>query len=59
MRHKHIILNTQLFEERVASAIGGGALALYGLSRRSIGGVALALIGSSLVYRSASGHCEF
>lgn len=44
--------------ERWASAIGGGALALYGLTRGSLGGVALALIGGSLVYRGATGHCN-
>jgi uncharacterized membrane protein len=43
--------------ERWASAIGGGALALYGLTRGSMGGVALALLGGTLVYRGASGHC--
>jgi len=43
--------------ERWVSAIGGGALALYGLTRGSMGGVALALIGGSLIYRGASGHC--
>jgi uncharacterized membrane protein len=43
--------------ERWASAIGGGALALYGLTRGTMGGVALALIGGSLIYRGASGHC--
>jgi uncharacterized membrane protein len=44
--------------ERWASAVGGGALALYGLTRGSLGGVALALIGGSLVYRGVSGHCN-
>ncbi|HYN84343.1 MAG TPA: SRPBCC family protein [Pyrinomonadaceae bacterium] len=44
--------------ERWASAIGGGALALYGLTRGSMGGVALALIGGSLLYRGFSGHCN-
>jgi uncharacterized membrane protein len=43
--------------ERLASAIGGGALALYGLTRGTMGGVALALIGGSLIYRGVSGHC--
>jgi uncharacterized membrane protein len=43
--------------ERWASAIGGGALALYGLTRGTKGGVALALIGGTLVYRGMSGHC--
>lgn len=44
--------------ERYASVIGGGALALYGLSRASLGGIALALLGGSLVYRGATGHCN-
>jgi uncharacterized membrane protein len=47
--------------ERWASAIGGGALALYGITRLitngSWGGAVLALIGGSLVYRGTSGHC--
>ena len=43
--------------ERWASAIGGGALALYGLTRGSLPGVALALVGASLVYRGTTGHC--
>jgi uncharacterized membrane protein len=43
--------------ERWASAIGGGALALYGLTRGSFAGVALALVGASLVYRGTTGHC--
>ncbi len=44
--------------ERIASAIGGGALALYGLTRGSIGGLVLALVGGSLVYRGTTGHCN-
>lgn len=44
--------------ERWASAIGGGALALYGLTRGTLGGVTLALIGGSLIYRGASGNCK-
>ncbi|MDQ1557467.1 MAG: hypothetical protein QOD32_527 [Pyrinomonadaceae bacterium] len=43
--------------ERWASAIGGGALAVYGLTRGSYGGIALALLGASLVHRGATGHC--
>ena len=47
--------------ERWASAIGGGALALYGLTRLitngSWTGAVLALVGGSLVYRGTSGHC--
>lgn len=44
--------------ERYASAIGGGALALYGLTRGGLGGVVLALVGGALVYRGATGHCN-
>ncbi|HEX8178574.1 MAG TPA: SRPBCC family protein [Pyrinomonadaceae bacterium] len=44
--------------ERWASAIGGGALALYGLTRGTFGGVTLALVGGGLLYRGLSGHCE-
>jgi uncharacterized membrane protein len=47
--------------ERWASAIGGGALALYGLTQLirngSWGGAVLALVGGSLIYRGTSGHC--
>jgi uncharacterized membrane protein len=32
-------------------------LAAFGLSRGSVGGVALAALGAGLVYRGASGHC--
>ena len=35
--------------ERWASMIAGGALALYGISRRSI--------GAGLAYRGVTGHC--
>jgi hypothetical protein len=44
--------------ERVISALGGGALALYGLSRRSPAGLGLALIGGALIYRGVTGHCR-
>ena len=43
--------------ERIASAIGGALLALYGLSRRSFGGFALAGLGGVLAYRGTTGHC--
>jgi uncharacterized membrane protein len=43
--------------ERLASTVGGGALALYGLTRGSLLGAALAVLGGSLVYRGATGHC--
>ncbi|MBV9209514.1 MAG: SRPBCC family protein [Acidobacteria bacterium] len=48
--------------ERWASSIGGGALAVYGISRllsnKSVTGAVLALVGGALVYRGTSGHCE-
>jgi uncharacterized membrane protein len=44
--------------ERLASAVGGGALALYGITRGSLGGIALALVGAALVQRGVSGHCN-
>lgn len=43
--------------ERWVSALAGGALALYGLTRRSRGGVALAVAGGALVHRGITGHC--
>lgn len=44
--------------ERAASMVGGAALALYGLSRFSLGGLVLAAIGGVLGYRGLSGHCN-
>lgn len=43
--------------ERWASLIGGAALALYGVSKRSRGGLLLATAGTVLVNRGATGHC--
>ena len=43
--------------ERWASAVGGGALALYGLTRGSLAGVGLALAGAGLIFRGTTGHC--
>lgn len=43
--------------ERVLSAVAGGALAGLGLRKRSVGGVALALLGGDLLRRGVSGHC--
>ncbi len=42
--------------ERWISSVGGGALASYGLMRRSLAGAALALAGGYLVYRGVSGY---
>lgn len=44
--------------ERWVSVIAGTALAAYGLTRRSIGGIALAAAGGALVWRGATGHCN-
>lgn len=44
--------------ERIASAIGGGALIGYAVKSRSKGGIALGLLGAGLLYRGASGQCE-
>ncbi|MBI2218859.1 MAG: SRPBCC family protein [Candidatus Rokubacteria bacterium] len=43
--------------ERVASAIGGGALLLYGLSRGAVAGWGLAGAGAALAWRGISGVC--
>jgi uncharacterized membrane protein len=44
--------------ERWASALAGGALAIYGLTRRTWGGAVLALVGGTLIYRGSTGHCH-
>ncbi|HYJ89540.1 MAG TPA: SRPBCC family protein [Pyrinomonadaceae bacterium] len=44
--------------ERIASAIGGGALIGYAIKSRSKGGIALGLLGAGLLYRGATGQCE-
>src|SRR5687767_10920672 len=43
--------------ERTVSAAVGALLAVAGLSRRSVGGLALAALGGGLIYRGVSGHC--
>jgi len=45
-------------KERLVSAIAGGALAVYGLSRKSLGGLLLAAFGGALGYRALTGHCD-
>ena len=44
--------------ERWLSVLGGGALAILGLSRESLPGLAVAAVGGSLVYRGLTGHCS-
>ncbi len=43
--------------ERLVSSALGGAMALYGLSRRSLSGLAVAGIGGALLARGVRGHC--
>ena len=42
--------------ERWGSGISGAALALYGVRRRSVGGIALTALGVALLYRSLTGR---
>jgi len=43
--------------ERVVSAVCGGMLAAFGLSRTSLLGLSLLAAGAALIYRGLSGHC--
>lgn len=43
--------------ERWASALGGAALAVYGLRQRSIAGAIVAVGGGALIVRGATGYC--
>ena len=43
--------------ERIASALTGGAMAAYGLGKRNPAGLALALLGGTILLRGATGHC--
>ena len=43
--------------ERIASAVGGAALAAAGARERGVRGTLLGLIGLALVHRGVSGHC--
>jgi uncharacterized membrane protein len=44
--------------ERWLSLLGGGALALYGLRRGTLGGLLAAGAGGCLLYRGVTGHCQ-
>ena len=44
--------------ERMISLFGGPSLALLGLSRRSLGGLALAAAGGFMLYRGLTGQCS-
>lgn len=43
--------------ERIASVIGGGALALFGLYRRGVLGGVAGLVSADLLYRGLTGRC--
>jgi uncharacterized membrane protein len=43
--------------ERWLSVVAGGAVAAYGLTRRSIRGTLLAGLGGAMAWRGATGHC--
>jgi uncharacterized membrane protein len=43
--------------ERWLCLLGGGALTVFGLSRESLPGLALAAAGGTLAYRGFTGHC--
>src|SRR4051812_34028232 len=44
--------------ERIVSAIAGGGLVTYGISKGGLFGTALSLLGGGLLYRGATGHCH-
>jgi uncharacterized membrane protein len=44
--------------ERVVSGVAGGALVAYGLKAGGLLGATLSLLGGSLLYRGATGHCQ-
>ena len=50
--------NTNVAEiERWISALGGAALAVYGLRERSVAGAMITAAGGALIHRGASGYC--
>jgi uncharacterized membrane protein len=44
--------------ERTISAVTGGFLLLYGLSRLSLSTIVAAVAGGALLYRGLTGHCS-
>jgi uncharacterized membrane protein len=44
--------------ERIISAVAGGFVLLYGLSRLSLSTIIAAAAGGGLLYRGLSGHCS-
>lgn len=57
IRHRKHAVNIAK-PERWISAIGGGLLVALGVEKRSLGGIALAALGGSLIRRGVSGHCH-
>jgi uncharacterized membrane protein len=43
--------------ERLASIVGGAALVLVGLERRSLGGLIVAALGGMAIHRGYTGSC--
>lgn len=44
--------------ERIVSAVAGGGLVAYGISKGGLFGTALSLVGGGLLLRGATGHCQ-
>ena len=44
--------------ERWVMGLGGGSLAVYGLSQRSPFGLVLTAVGAGLVHQAVTGHCD-
>jgi uncharacterized membrane protein len=44
--------------ERIGSVAAGAGLVAYGISRKSVGGFLIALMGGALIGRGATGHCS-
>lgn len=44
--------------ERILSAVAGSTLVTWGLRRRSLGGLVVAVLGADLLYRGFTGHCN-
>jgi len=44
--------------ERALSALGGSAMTLFGLTRGTLGGLAIAAVGGAFLYRGLTGHCD-
>ena len=45
-------------QERIASMVGGAALAAFGLMRRDRSSLGFAVLGGALLWRGYSGHCD-